>query len=118
MSEALAYLRETTGLVGNETDWPDARLQRFLDNAKVRDDEGRESDDEDYETTYDLNRAAAQVFRARAADAAPHGFQTQMDQAATHRQQIVENYHRLARDHDKRSRARAIKMRMRDVVAE
>ena len=84
----------------DEETFDDARLQTFLDEALVKDSEGNKPEDEDYEPTYDLHKAAAAIWRIRAAEVARYAFDTQIDMQASNRSTIFNNFHKMARYHD------------------
>lgn len=97
-------LRDMTGTT--DTDYPDAALDVYLEESQVEDSEGRDPGDDDYVPTYDLHRAAAKIWRDRMAHYARYAFNTQIDMTKSERSQIFENFHRMARYHDMKSKPR------------
>jgi len=97
-SDTYQTLREMTGT--KVEDFTDSDLDRYLERSLVQDSEGRNPDDEDYVPTYDLNRAAAKVWRVRAAGIARFAFDTQVDMTRANRHNVFENFIRMARFHE------------------
>ena len=102
MTEEQTYtrLREMTGT--SEDDFDDQRLDRYLEESKVIDEDGNLPGDDDYETTYDLHRAAARIWRDRAAEIARHAFDTQVDMTRADRSDVFANFTSMARYHEQK----------------
>ena len=93
---------------GTDADtYPDSALDVYLEEALVEDAEGNDPGDEDYVETYDLHRAAALIWWDRAAEIARFAFDTQIDMTRAARSDVYENFHRMARHHEMKARARS-----------
>lgn len=104
MVEVYALLRRMTGTANAHEEFSNTDLQNILDLSKVHDKEGRSPDEEDWEPSYDLNRAAFLVWTERAANISRVAFDSQIDMTKAERSQIFENYTRMARHYRMRSR--------------
>lgn len=104
MTEVYARLRRMTGTTDLEEEFSDTDLQDLLDLAEVKDSEGRTSEDEEWEPTYDLNRAASLVWAERAALISRVAFDSQVDMTKASRSQIVDNFYKMARYYQMRSK--------------
>lgn len=99
--ETYESLREMTGT--SVQDFTDQALDKYLEKALVQDSEGNYPGDEEYVATYDLNRAAAMIWRIRAARIARFAFDTQVDMTRANRHDVFENFVRMARFHEMKS---------------
>lgn len=97
----LDRLRRMTGVP--ESTWPDDLLEDYLELALLPDANGVEPDEADYIDTYDLHRAAALVFRDRAAQVADVAYDTQVDMTKRNASGLIANYIKMARFHEQHS---------------
>lgn len=104
MVEIYDMLRRMTGTVDSQDEFTDDDLQDILDFSVVHDDEGRDPEDEEWQPSYDLNRAASLVWAQRAANIARVAFDSQIDMTKAERNQIFDNFSFMSRFYRMRSR--------------
>lgn len=100
MAASAAQVTRLRRMVAETTDttYSDTELATVIEQYSMVDAEGREPSHDDWEATYDLHRAAAEVWDEKAAALAGN-FDFNADGATYHRSQAYEQALKSARQH-------------------
>ena len=87
----------------------DADLQKILDRNRIKDQDGLYVGDADYVETHDMNRAAAMVFRAKAARVAAE-YDVSIEGRSLMRSYMYRQLIDLAREYARKAQPRSIRL--------
>lgn len=99
-SEALNLLKSETA-AGFDPKLSNTELEQILSRCKLADSAGRAPSDEDWELTYDFNRAAAQGWMVKAGKATSHHAVTIKGRIFS-AQQVYDHCIEMAREYKRR----------------
>lgn len=105
----LARLRRMVNEPDDTNDYDDAALTAIVEGYPVSDADGNDPDDNDWTDTYDLHRAAADIWEEKASVVAAD-FDFSADGGRYDRSQVYQQYTNLAHYHAARARVRSGRM--------
>jgi hypothetical protein len=85
-------------------------METLLAESKIRDQNGRWTDDPQYVLTYDLNRAAGRGWRIKAGRVAAD-YDLKLEGRELSRAQMIEHFLTMAKEYEKKAGVRSVTLR-------